>query len=239
MKKQHQIFWWTKNNIQKSSVQNQVENPFTPAQMQSILLEQTKRHEQMLQQQQEEFKIKLKNIPQSSRISTLNLTTNQNFNTMPNSEKTSPNITGQSHSQSSLLPPRKWNRNHFRQMLEIQQSNIKEKLKSRGGSKIFEYASKENNNWRVLRNQRDGFIQKKPPRASSARKPIIWNKEEGGISTISLLKVNKIKRGNKISRSAMKKGNTENSVNNQSSMVQSLIEQKDNSSIALSHSLNI
>ena len=131
----------------------------------------------------------------------------------------------------------KWDRGHFRDMLEKQKSKIREiskKKRNTNAQRIFDYSSDKSQNANGVTNQRiESFQQRKTVRNSSAKKPILDNsKISNGLSTVSLLNINRPKGRNEIMSQTVKKDNTiHNESKNSNSLISCLVEQKKNSTL--------
>lgn len=116
--------------------------------MQAMLTEMNRRHQQMLKQQEREFQAQLTNQQNTSIADTLNWL-KSNASVVCNSQSAekladSSRLSRANHSHTNLHSNTNWDRDHFRQILNKQQSKIKSSLTRRQNTsqrKIFDYSS--------------------------------------------------------------------------------------------------
>jgi len=197
--------------------------------MQSLLREQNKKHEEIIKQQQVNFEAQLSKMNISSSIATHSRTaTNENASSvMPTKESESDqedqeSLKRGSNDSRSSSNIKKWDRNHFRQILDNQQSTIRQKLSSRKNSsrkqKTFEYS-------RELDQNNNSTIGK---RMLSFKQIKIADKPQKPLKTPEVMFQD---TSSCLNRSAFKSQNNQGDLNHSGSVLSSLIEQRNNTSV--------
>jgi hypothetical protein len=224
------------DNNESNSTSHKQEQVITASQMQEILSEQNRKHEESLKYQEEMFRAQLeqkRQVPNNQSQKSLKNNSNSIVHKSPN--ESSSNTPRSRHSQSIIIPEKKWS-NSFRENLEKQQSTIKQKLAQRQHSssqrKIFEYSADLKQDLSNVVNKRMNSFQRNPYRNGSAVKPK-HNEIPQKVSTLSLLNKPMDVRGRNASmnRTITKEDSLISNVTNSNSIISSLVEQKNNTTV--------
>jgi hypothetical protein len=226
------------DNNESNSTSHKQEQVITASQMQEILSEQNRKHEESLKYQEEMFRAQLEQNRQATNNQTQNSSKNNSISIAHKSPNESSSNTSRSrHSQSIIIPEKKWS-NSFRENLEKQQSTIKEKLAKRQHSssqrKIFEYSTDLKQDLSNVVNKRMNSFQRNPYKNGSAVKPKhnIKNDIPQGLSTLALLNKPMDARGRNASmRTVTKEDSLNSNMTNSNSIISSLVEQKNNTNV--------
>lgn len=228
----------SENNEYSSHSQEQ-EQLITPAQMQSMLLEQNRRHEEMLKYQETMFRAQLEQQRQTTNIQAQKSSRNNSLsNDRTTPDESSNNISRSRHSQSIIIPEKKWDKDHFREILERQQSSLKQNLAKRQYSstqrKVFDYSADLKQDLSNVVSKRVNSFQRIQKSNASAAKPKANNNGiYQGLSTLTILNKPMHSKGRNLSmnRTLTKEDSQNSNVTNSNSIITSLIEQKNNTTV--------
>lgn len=207
--------------------------------MQSMLLEQNRRHEEMLKYQEMMFRSQLEQQRQTTNTQSKKSSRNNSISNVHSTpDESSNNISRTRHSQSIIIPEKKWDKDHFIEILEKQQSSLKQNLAKRQYSntqrKVFDYSVDLKQDLSNITNKRMNSFQRIPKSNTSASKPKTNNSGlHHGLSTLAMLNKPMNAKGRNISvnRTLTKEDSQNSNMTNSNSIITSLIEQKNNTTV--------